>query len=130
VIISLTMDSFIVWMQKEMNARNWKQADLARSANLDSALISMLINGKRKPGEVTCNAIASAFNIPAETVFRIAGLLHSDDPQEHIKRLGYKFEQLSERDQEEILALMDFKIQQAQVAKRKKTGPLGGGGTL
>ncbi len=45
------MDSeFSAFLKEEMEKKNWKQADLARAANLDSAVISMLINEKRGPG--------------------------------------------------------------------------------
>jgi len=69
------MGSFSEWLRVELRHRKWKQADLARAANLDTAVVSNLYNGKRGPGEDTCRAIARAFELPIETVYRAAGLL-------------------------------------------------------
>lgn len=69
------MVNFGEWLQTELDNRNWKQADLSRATGLDTAVISNLRNGKRGPGEDTCTAIATAFHLPPEVVFRAAGLL-------------------------------------------------------
>lgn len=59
-----------------MGMRNWSQADLARYANLNRAVINKLLNGKSTtPRHSTLGAIARAFKIPVERVYRIAGLL-------------------------------------------------------
>lgn len=69
------MDNFSDWLKKELISRNWKQADLVREANLDSAVISNIINGKRKAGESTAKAIAHALKLPPDLVFEKAGML-------------------------------------------------------
>lgn len=100
-----------MWLEQELENRGWKQADLARSANLDSAAVSMLLNGRRKPGEVTCNAIARAFGIPAETVFRFAGILPNHPGlDEDFEELKHIFNQMTDEEQEEFLAQGRLKI--------------------
>lgn len=109
------MDSFIKWLNSEMEKRDWKQADLARQANLDSAAISMLLSKRRQPGEVTCRAIARALRMPPETVFRAAGLLPSkpeSDPR--MEQIGYILPRLPERDRDEILAFVELKLKLAE----------------
>lgn len=69
------MENIREFLEKEMDKRSWKQADLARAANLDSAVISNIINGRRRMGEETGKAIAHALNLPPEVVFRAANLL-------------------------------------------------------
>jgi transcriptional regulator with XRE-family HTH domain len=78
---------FSEWLQSELDRRGWSQSDCARSANLNRAVINKLLNGKSKPQPSTLAAIARAFKIPVETIYRAAGLLppntdHDDSTQE------------------------------------------------
>lgn len=66
---------FTEWLQSEMDKRAWSQSDLARSADLNRAVINKLLNGKTSPHPSTLAAIARAFRIPLETAYRAAGLL-------------------------------------------------------
>ena len=66
---------FTSWLRQEMQERGMSQADLARKSGLTTAAISNLVNGNRNLGEEAGRAIARAFDIPAETIFRMAGLL-------------------------------------------------------
>ena len=66
---------FSEWLQAEMNKRGWTQSDLARSAELNRAVINKLINGKSRPQPTTLESISRAFKIPIESTYRAAGLL-------------------------------------------------------
>jgi transcriptional regulator with XRE-family HTH domain len=63
------------WLKDELAKRKWKQADLVRESNLDSAVISNIINQKRNAGETTARAIAKALNLPVDFVFEKLGIL-------------------------------------------------------
>ena len=63
------------WLMREMSKREWSQSDLARSSELNRAVINKLLNGQTLPRPATLEAIARAFKIPVEQVFRVAGLL-------------------------------------------------------
>jgi transcriptional regulator with XRE-family HTH domain len=63
------------WLIKEMNKRGWSQSDLARSSDLNRAVINKLLNGQTLPRPTTLEAIARAFKVPVEQVFRMAGIL-------------------------------------------------------
>jgi len=69
------MDTFPEWLLSKLDELKWKQADLVRESKLDSAVVSNIINGKRKVGKVTATAIAHALQLPPELVFEKAGLL-------------------------------------------------------
>jgi transcriptional regulator with XRE-family HTH domain len=113
------MSSFIMWLEKEMKDRNWKQADLARAANLDSSVVSMLLNGRRKPGEVTCNAIARAFDIPPEDVFRAAGILPPNrEKPPGLEEWIYLYVTASEPERQEMLEYAHFKKQRRPANSR------------
>ncbi|HNK63800.1 MAG TPA: helix-turn-helix transcriptional regulator [Anaerolineales bacterium] len=58
-----------------MSKREWSQADLARYADLNRAVINKLLNGQSTPHPATLESIARAFKTPVERVYRIAGLL-------------------------------------------------------
>ena len=66
---------FSEWLQTEMNRRGWSQSDLARSADLNRAVINKLLHGKSHPQPATLGAISRAFKIPIESTYRAAGLL-------------------------------------------------------
>lgn len=70
-----TRIDFSAWLQTEMNKRGWSQSDLARSADLNRAVINKLLNGKSHPQPTTLEAISRAFKIPIESTYRAAGLL-------------------------------------------------------
>jgi transcriptional regulator with XRE-family HTH domain len=69
---------FGIWLEGELEKRNMKPADLARSAGLDQGVISNLINNKRNAGVDSCKAIARSFKIPVTEVLRAAGII---DPE-------------------------------------------------
>lgn len=104
------MDNFGDWILERLKEKKWRQADLARAANLDTAVISNLINSKRGPGEDTCKAIARALDLPPETVFRAAGLLPElpSIDQARMEIFLYKFAELPPEKQEQVLEYMDF----------------------
>lgn len=67
---------FKEWLLKEMAKREWSQADLARFADLNRAVINKLLNGhSTTPRPATLASIARAFKLPVEQLYRIAGLL-------------------------------------------------------
>lgn len=102
------MDNFSNWLKKELESRNWKQADLVRETKLDSAVISNLINGKRRSGENTARAIAHALKLPPEFVFEKAGLLPPKIEVSPIKRkLAHLAEGLPDSDVEIAIALLE-----------------------
>lgn len=98
------MESFITWLEAELIRRDWRLADLARKANLDTGSISRILSGTRKPGPEVCVAIARALNYPPEAIFRLAGLLPPDpgvDPEE--KEVLYLFRQLQAEQRKLVL---------------------------
>jgi transcriptional regulator with XRE-family HTH domain len=66
---------FVTWLSKEMEDRGWNNSELARRAGLVPSAVSQVIAGNRGTGPEFCRSVARAFNLPAELVFRKAGLL-------------------------------------------------------
>lgn len=107
------------WLQDSLNIRGWKQADLARASGLATSVISNVINRRRNAGEVVCRAIAKAFELPPETVFRAAGLLpKTNQISEKLEQAYHALASLDEADLETIIA-----VARSLEAQKQKQGP-------
>lgn len=108
-MILLSMESSIEYLLTEMEKRGWKQSDLARHAGLDSGLINNYISGRRNIGATSALAIAKAFKVAPEIVFRKAGLLPNvPESTAEEEQLLYLFRQLSNYDREAVLNFVEF----------------------
>ena len=66
---------FVTWLKGELDLRGWTMKDLAEKADLTASTISRLLSGERQPGPESLGAIAKAFDLSPEFVFRKAGVL-------------------------------------------------------
>lgn len=97
------MADFKDWLKAELNERGLTQSDLARKTNLSTAAVSLVMNGKRGVGEEFIQAVAKALNLPAETVFRAAGLLPPvPDDAEYLERFRMLLAYLDHDDREKL----------------------------
>jgi len=118
--------SFAVWLQEEINNRNWAQADLARHSDISPPHIARILSGSRKIGAASCISIANAFHIPPETVFRKAGLLPPDSGVDlDISEWKYILARLPEREREELLDFARLKLERykQEILRNRKLGP-------
>lgn len=100
----MTKEDFIDWLRKEMERREWSQSELARRSKLSPAQITRLLNGERGVGEAGLTAIAHALKLPPETVFRAAGILPPQTPEnELIQQISYIAKDLPADEQEGLL---------------------------
>lgn len=73
----LQVDKFVNWLNKELQHRGWIHADIAKYGGISRSAVSRVINGRNAPGLEFCRAVARAFRIPIEEVFRQANWLPS-----------------------------------------------------
>ena len=105
------MENITNYLLNEMEKRNWKPADLAKRAGVDSGLLSRILNGERNAGPDTCTSIAQALNVPPEVVFRKAGILPSKPNRNtFMDELEFIFNSLPDNDREEILEIARMKL--------------------
>ena len=78
------MKHFGEWLKEEMEKKNLSQKELAEMSNITPAQISRIINGTRGAGEQAIVSIAHALKLPPETVFRAAGLLPPQAPEDEL----------------------------------------------
>lgn len=110
---------FSDWLLNEINKRGWSQAELARRAGISRQIISNYINRQReKPDSDVLVSISRALNLPAETVFRAAGLLPPvSEDTEYQEEFFHLLSQLSPQERQEILELLRFKAARQRYAK-------------
>lgn len=124
------MERFSDWLLKELKTRNMNQSDLAHAAKLGSGTISNIMNGNRKVGQDTLSKIAIALNLPAETVFRAAGLLTpKSEEDEIIEQINHLAKDLPEQEQQDILEFIKLRHRlteerEKNEAKKPKTRTL------
>jgi transcriptional regulator with XRE-family HTH domain len=111
---------FSEWLNEQLKARNWTQAQLAKSAGLGRAVINKIINQFNKhPDPQTCVSIARALKLSPITVFRAAGLLPEEPARvAELDDLAEILPQLSAEGREEVLAFAQMKLDLE--ARRKK----------
>jgi len=89
-------------------------------AGLGQLEFSHILSGLRSPGPDACSAIAYAFNLPEETVFREAGLLrHRIEDTPSLAEAQHLFGQLSDEDQEAFLAQMRAVLELKRVTRNR-----------
>jgi transcriptional regulator with XRE-family HTH domain len=101
------METFAEWLQSELDERGWSRLEAAKRGKISASIFDKVINGYSQPGLKFCVGIARAFNVPAETVLRRAGLLplRSDDTE--IRREAmYLFDQLDEETQKTFITIL------------------------
>lgn len=101
--------NFSNWIQKELQDRNWSQADLADKAGITDATVSRLVNDVRGPGPKLCNKLAKALNYPPEFVFKMAGLLPPEkEASPALEEANQLLSELPEEYQKQALQLLRF----------------------
>jgi transcriptional regulator with XRE-family HTH domain len=71
----MTRQDFPEWLEKQLQARDWKPADLARATGLGSSTLSNILNRNRNASLESVTLIARALGKRPEPLLRIAGLL-------------------------------------------------------
>ncbi len=109
------MNDFFTWLNNQLEHRGWTYADLSRASGLSRSAISLTIGGRNSVTWEFCYALAKAFGIPAENVFREAGLLPPAPRDEDMKRLSDQAKYLTP-------ANLDLLIDLAQVLYKRQEG--------
>jgi transcriptional regulator with XRE-family HTH domain len=107
-----------------MDKRGWSQSDLARSSDLNRAVINKLLNGKSHPQPATLGAISRAFKIPIEITYRAAGLLPPNtDNDETIEEAIYVLKNIqSTQRKATAIALLKALINEEENEQRADKG--------
>jgi transcriptional regulator with XRE-family HTH domain len=116
--------TFADWLLNEMQRRGLSQSELARKAGLAQATISYVLSGERNPGSEFCLGVAKALNIPPEIVFQRAGLFPGEGEEtSNLKEASHLFQQLSDRQQRDILVQMRALVEERRRGSSPSPAP-------
>jgi transcriptional regulator with XRE-family HTH domain len=102
--------AFVAWLETELAQRRWSYNQLARRAGISHSMLSRVRAGAI-PSWSACHAIAGAFDLPPEQVFRQAGLLEPiPNEQAEYEELRRLLSQLSAEDRQELLEIARLKL--------------------
>jgi hypothetical protein len=79
-----TDKAFTEWLKHELDARRWRPVDLARASGVTLNQVVLVMKQQRRAGDRFLRGVATAFQMPQETVFRLAGMLN-DQPLANVK---------------------------------------------
>ena len=98
---------FIDWIEESRKAEGWSIRELARRTKFTASYISKVLNGQRNAGKDLCIALAGVFHVTDVFVFRLGGLLESEQELDHNSEvmLGL-FRNLPVDEQERVLTIM------------------------
>ena len=106
-------NKFSIWLKSEMDKRDWNQSELARKADVTRSAVNGVLTGARNPGNDLCEAIAKAFNMPPEDVFRFAGLLPPKQKKDKLtEEAEYLLSQMPEDKREQAIRFIRFLSQE------------------
>jgi transcriptional regulator with XRE-family HTH domain len=101
---------FADWLRAEIEERGWSQSDLARTSKISPTQIARILSRERNAGNEAIVAIAHAFKLPPEQVYRAAGILPpAPEINEIIEQILHETQDMPEMDQQEILAFIRMK---------------------
>lgn len=121
-IVGIKRGNFIVefgeWLKQKLKEQGWTQGELSRRASVSRGAISNIISKRRLPSPESCVNIAKAFNMPPETVLRMAGYLPEIEADSATTRKILEFaRRLDEGSRKEILDFMRFKMKQESIGE-------------
>ncbi len=113
---------FVSWLTAQLQEREWSQAELARRSGLHKQSVHYYLTQSAKPPHPHALAkIASALGLPVEEVYRVAGVLSSPpEINETIEETLYEMQEMSDEDQQEVLAFVRMKKHLRQQLKKRK----------
>ena len=74
--------NFAEWLQQQLKKRGLRQAELSRRSTIPTGQLSRILNGIWNAGPEPCIALAQAFGLSREEVFRARGWLLSQSQEE------------------------------------------------
>jgi len=101
-------NDFSSWLAGEIESHGYTLRELDRLSETSHATISRVLSGARNPGSDFCTAIATAFHLPPELVFRKAGLLPSQPQgEDRLAKLNTIYHALTSADRATLLRVAE-----------------------
>ena len=121
-----TLSKFLSWLDREMSKKGWSDAQLAKKAGISHPVISKARSGIQPIGWEACVAIATALELPPETVLREAGLLPKKTKEDPLNQeILFLVGKLPLEDQQEILEIARMKLERQKKQTQSNNRPNG-----
>lgn len=79
-VASVAAEKFPIWLQRQLDRREWRAAELARRLDISPGVVSHWLNGQRLPSPASCDRIADVFGLPVDDVLTLAGHRPATEP--------------------------------------------------
>ncbi len=110
IIINME-DALVSFIEKELERRKWTWYDLGREAKIASGTVYNIRSGARGGGRKSLTKIAKALRIPADKLFRLAGLLPPDPEKDEVAdELLYLYKMMPTSYKQDLLSYARVRI--------------------
>ncbi len=109
------LESFWEWAEQERRRRGLSWRAVEKRGGVGNATVSRRANDMSNPTVTVCEALARAFNLPKEEVFRQAGLLPNlPDEESEERELLYRISGLDESGRARVADYVEYLYQRQQ----------------
>jgi transcriptional regulator with XRE-family HTH domain len=109
-------DEFVLWLDKQLKARNFSIRDAARKIGVSHTTIAETLQANRMPSFDTFEALSRAFGVPTHALMVMAGAI-APESQEYdpiYEELLSLYRQMTEDQKDEFMAIARIKAQSSR----------------
>lgn len=107
IIDCMNYNDMALLIKSRMNELGINQSDLAQKSKLSASQISRILKLESTPGQEAITAIARALQLPADTVFRAAGILPAvSELDEYKAKILEETKDMTEQEKRSLLAFI------------------------
>jgi transcriptional regulator with XRE-family HTH domain len=95
--LAIGESALVPWLERQLAARDWRQADLARGLGISTGMVSNWLTGQRRVSPYYCERIAALFGADVDYLLALAGhrpMVLSTDPDDPVEQLVTKLRRI------------------------------------
>lgn len=95
--LAIGESALVPWLERQLAARDWRQADLARGLGISTGMVSNWLTGQRRVSPYYCERIAALFGADVDYLLALAGhrpMVLSTDPDDPTEQLITKLRRI------------------------------------
>ena len=95
--LAIGESALVPWLERQLAAREWRQADLARGLGISTGMVSNWLTGQRRVSPYYCERIAALFGADVDYLLALAGhrpMVLSTDPDDPVEQLATKLRRI------------------------------------
>jgi transcriptional regulator with XRE-family HTH domain len=124
----MNRDGFVAWLERELDQRNWRQADLVRASGITSAHVSRVMTGGFRPGLDFFEGVQRALKVPMLEILERAEIVRiPGDILPEVRTLNDRLLSLSDQERAGVLASIDSALRLLELHRSaERRGRAGG----